>query len=62
MLFGGEFSALLEAAKNAENINLQIEGAVGYYFVEIIASGHKKAVVKILKLDIKEMMRGLCLK
>ena len=34
---------------NSGTINIDIEGASGYYFVEITASGNKKAVIKILK-------------
>jgi len=34
---------------NSGTINFDIEGESGYYFVEITASGNKKAVIKILK-------------
>jgi len=34
---------------NLGTINIDIEGASGYYFVEITASGNKKAVIRILK-------------
>ncbi|MBL4705986.1 MAG: T9SS type A sorting domain-containing protein, partial [Flavobacteriales bacterium] len=38
--------------KNIENSNmvhLEIDGAIGYYFIEIITTDNKKAVIKILK-------------
>ncbi len=35
--------------RNSSRISLEIDGPVGYYFIEIIATGNKKAIIKVLK-------------
>jgi len=39
----------VEEFENSKQINLNITGDAGYYFVEIITTGNKKAIIKIFK-------------